>query len=80
MATDRSTKRCESTGRRDAFCVDGEGTCARLQSKGLTNSGALTGFLFLGMGAAPSPKVEGGKAVVGGQTVSYDGRSRVLEK
>jgi hypothetical protein len=47
---------------------------------GVEVDGRKLSFLFLGKGAAPSPKVEGGKVVVGGQTVSYDGRSLVLGK
>jgi len=35
-------------------------------------------FLFPGKGPAPAPRVEGDKVVVGGQTVSFDGKRIVL--
>jgi hypothetical protein len=48
---------------------------------GSVEAGGVTfSFLFLGAGKAPTPQAQGNKVVVGGQTVSFDGKKIVLAK
>jgi hypothetical protein len=46
----------------------------------VTAGGVKFSFLFLTKGAAPTPKAEGDRVIVGGQIVSFDGKALILAK
>jgi hypothetical protein len=80
-----------ATGDGSCLAIDFSGACGADAMLVMTGPGAPAdhaveaggtrfSFLFLAKGAPPAPKAQGPKVVVGGQTVSFDGRRIVLGK